>query len=61
MGMFRKCIRDVTLSDGTFLPKGAYVGINTQDAMFNHSTLADPYEFDGLGTSQSSSHLSTSA
>ena len=38
-------MQDITLSDGTFLPKGAFVGTNVQDATFNHSSLSDPHDF----------------
>ncbi|KAF4628188.1 hypothetical protein G7Y89_g9964 [Cudoniella acicularis] len=48
VGTFRKVMKDITLSDGTRLPAGAYVGTNVQDAVFNNSTLEDPYKFDGF-------------
>ena len=48
MGTFRKVLDDLTLSDGSLLPAGTYVGTNVQNAVFDNSTLANPYEFDGF-------------
>lgn len=41
-------MQDLTLSDGTVLPKGSYVGTDVQNAVFENSTLDDPYKFDGM-------------
>ena len=41
-------MKDITFSDGTFLPKGTYVGTNVEDATFKHSTLPNPEVFDGM-------------
>jgi hypothetical protein len=48
VGTFRKVMQDLTLSDGTVLPKGTYVGTDVQNSVFNNSTLENPYEFDGF-------------
>lgn len=48
MGTFRKVLDDLTLSDGTHLPAGTYVGTDVQNSVFNNSTLENPYEFDGF-------------
>lgn len=39
---------DFTLSNGTKLPAGTYVGTNVENATFQHSTLENPEEFDGF-------------
>ena len=48
VGTFRKVLQDLTLSDGTLLPSGTYVGTNVQNSVFDNSALANPYEFDGF-------------
>ena len=41
-------MQDLSLSDGTLLPAGTYVGTNVQNSVFDNSTLENPYEFDGF-------------
>ena len=48
VGTFRKVLDDLTLSDGTLLSAGTYLGTNVQIAVFDDSTLANPCEFDGF-------------
>ena len=48
VGTFRKVMSGFTLSDGTELPTGTYLGTNVQDAVFQHSTLENPAVFDGF-------------
>lgn len=48
MGVFRKVLQSMTLSDGTFLPAGTYIGSNIQNSVFDNSTLENPYEFDAF-------------
>lgn len=39
---------DMTLSDGTKLPAGTYLGTNSRNANIDNSTLENPHEFDGF-------------
>nr|ULA45396.1 cytochrome P450 monooxygenase NecE [Nectria sp. HLS206] len=48
VGTIRKVLKPLELSDGTVLPKGALLGLNTHDAVFKYTTLDDPEVFDGL-------------
>lgn len=48
MGTLRKVMTDMTLTDGTKLPAGTYLGTNPQSANFDNSTLENPKEFDGF-------------
>ena len=48
VGTFRKVMSGFTLSDGTELPTGTYLGTNVQEAVFQHSTLENPAVFDGF-------------
>lgn len=44
----RKVIQPLTLPDGTVLPVGTLLAVDTQNAVFNNSTLEDPHKFDGF-------------
>ncbi|KID93365.1 cytochrome P450, partial [Metarhizium majus ARSEF 297] len=48
MGTIRKVLQPLELSDGTVLPVGTLLGVNTQDAVFKHTSLENPEVFDGL-------------
>ena len=48
VGTFRKVMSGFTLSDGTELPTGTYIGTNVQDAVIQNSTLENPAVFDGF-------------
>ena len=50
MGIFRKAVKDVTLSDGTRIPKGtlvaaASVTAHTDDARYAEPDVFDPFRF----------------
>lgn len=44
----RKVIQPLKLSDGTVLPVGTLLATDTQNAVFNNSSLDDPHKFDGF-------------
>ncbi|KID81897.1 cytochrome P450 [Metarhizium guizhouense ARSEF 977] len=48
VGTIRKVLQPLELSDGTILPVGTLLGVNTQDAVFKHTNLENPKVFDGL-------------
>jgi len=48
VGTIRKVLKAMTLPDGTHLPVGTLLGMDTQNAVFNHSTLENPGVFDGF-------------
>ncbi|KXX81153.1 Ent-kaurene oxidase [Madurella mycetomatis] len=48
VGTIRKVLKPMTLPDGTQLPVGTLLGMDTQNAIFNHSTLEKPDVFDGF-------------
>jgi cytochrome P450 len=48
VGTIRKVLSPLTLSDGTVLPVGTVLGVDSHNAIFNNSTLENPAEFDGL-------------
>jgi hypothetical protein len=48
VGTIRKVLSPITLSDGTVLPEGAILGIDTHEAVFNQSRLERPEVFDGM-------------
>jgi hypothetical protein len=36
------------MPDGTVVPVGAIIAVDTQNAIFGNSTLENPYVFDGF-------------
>jgi cytochrome P450 len=44
-GMGRKAMKDLTLSDGTFVPKGAKVIVNAYSVHHDAELFPDPYTF----------------
>lgn len=48
VGTIRKVTAAFTMADGTHLPVGALVGVDTQHNVFTHSTLENPDVFDGF-------------
>ncbi|EUC44425.1 hypothetical protein COCMIDRAFT_98236, partial [Bipolaris oryzae ATCC 44560] len=48
IGTMRKVIQPLTLPDGTVLPVGTLLAVDTQNAVFNNSTLEDSHKFDGF-------------
>ncbi|KAI0911432.1 cytochrome P450 [Ustulina deusta] len=48
VGTIRKVTTAFTMADGTHLPVGALVGVDTQHNVFQHSTLENPDVFDGF-------------
>ena len=46
--MIRKVLKPLELPDGTVLPVGTILGIDTRNAVLQNSTLENPYEFDGF-------------
>jgi len=48
VGTIRKVLKPLTLPDGTQLAVGTLLGMDTQNAVFNHSTLEKPDVFDGF-------------
>ncbi|KAM7199181.1 cytochrome P450 [Rhypophila sp. PSN 637] len=48
VGTIRKVTSAFTLADGTHLPVGALVGVDTYYNVFKHSTLENPEVFDGF-------------
>ncbi|KAI3324032.1 cytochrome P450 [Xylariaceae sp. AK1471] len=48
VGTIRKVTTAFTMADGTHLPVGALVGVDTHHNVFNHSTLENPEVFDGF-------------
>ena len=46
--MIRKVLKPLKLPDGTVLPVGTILGVDTRNAVLQNSTLENPYEFDGF-------------
>lgn len=44
----RKVLSDITLSDGTYLPKGTYVELPSHTIQMDPSIIPDPEKFDGF-------------
>jgi hypothetical protein len=48
VGTIRKVVKPVEFSDGLAFPVGTLLAVDTQNAVFNHSTLPNPEVFDGF-------------
>ncbi|KAG4429208.1 hypothetical protein IFR05_015311 [Cadophora sp. M221] len=48
IGTMRKVIQPLKLPDGMVLPVGTLIAVDTQNAVFDHSSLESPEKFDGF-------------